>query len=153
MLFRDAIAGCGDGILFKSMIDALVVPHWNDGVTHVIGVETRGYIFGAPLAPRLAAGFVPVRKAAKRPWDTERVAYKLEYGDAVLEIRQDALNAQSRVVVVDDLMAVGGTAAAAVELCQRLGATVVSVDVVIELEGLGGRGRLGAIPVNALLTF
>lgn len=122
--------------------------------TVVVGVESRGFIFGAPLAHHLGVGFVPVRKPGKLPAAIHRVEYALEYGQDCLEIHQDALNDRDRVVIVDDLLATGGTAAAAATLVQHTGATLLSLHFVIELAALQGRQRLPqTAAVFSLMTY
>lgn len=152
--FRDLLPACANGPLFEAVILAMSKAHGEEQrVTHVVGVESRGLIFGPMLAAMLGVGFVAVRKAAVRPWETVTESYNLEYGTATLELAVGLLNKKSRVVIVDDLLAIGGTAGAATALCRKVGATVVSVDVVLELDGLGGRKRLAPLPVNALMTL
>ena len=155
--FRDILPACADAELVLHMAYAMAAPYRSGRavteVTHVVGVESRGYLFASMLAGLLKAGVVPVRKAAERPWKTAREPYKLEYGEATLEIALGLLDANSRVIIVDDLLALGGTAGAASRLCQRQGATVISVDVIVELDGLGGRAALSPLPVHALLTL
>lgn len=118
----------------------------------VAGLEARGFIFGAAVAERLAVPFVPVRKAGKLPWRTHAVSYELEYGSATLEVHQDGFAAGSRVLILDDVLATGGTAAAAVELIRRCGADPVALAVILELGFLNGRRRLGDLPVTALVS-
>ena len=122
-------------------------------VDQVAGIESRGFIFGAPLAQQFGAGFVPIRKPGKLPAATLAERYALEYGQSSLEIHKDALRRGDRVLIVDDLLATGGTAAAAVKLCRRLRAKVVGLAVVIELTALDGRKRLPGIPVHSLLRY
>ena len=147
ILFRDITPFLGDGPAFRSLVDAWAEQH--AGVEVVAGVEARGFILAAPLATRLGVGFVPVRKAGKLPGLTARASYALEYGEAVLEVTQDAVRPGQRVLLVDDVLATGGTAAAAAELIERQGGVVVAVQVLIELSALGGRDRL---PGREVLT-
>ena len=119
----------------------------------MVGVEARGFIIGAPVAYHFGAGFVPVRKVGKLPHETFEQAYELEYGSATLEIHRDALAPGERVLVVDDVLATGGTAAAAVELVRRTGADVVGASFLIELEFLHGRRQLPGVDVDALLRY
>jgi adenine phosphoribosyltransferase len=123
------------------------------GVDHVVGIEARGFIFGAPVAHALGAGFVPVRKPGKLPWTTVGEEYTLEYGTDRLEMHIDALEADSRVLVVDDVLATGGTAAATARLVEQSGATVVGLAFLIELTFLGGRGKLGEREVVSLVEY
>lgn len=122
-------------------------------IDHVIGIESRGFIFGAPLAYKLNAGFIPVRKAGKLPSKTHSVEYELEYGTDCLEIHQDAVGAGSRVLIVDDLIATGGTAAATAKLVQQQQCEVVSFAFIIELSHLNGRSNLPDAPINSLVKY
>jgi adenine phosphoribosyltransferase len=142
-----------DARSFRASIDGLVEAHAAAGVDLVLGIEARGFVFAAPVADRLGAGFVPVRKAGKLPWELEREEYELEYGTDLLEIHRDAISPGQRVLVVDDVLATGGTAAATIRLVERLGGTVVGLEFVIELAFLGGRAKLAAHPVHSLLVY
>ena len=119
----------------------------------MIGIESRGFVFAAPLALRLGIGFTMVRKRGKLPGSVVGHAYNLEYGDGTIEISSDLIPARSRVVIVDDLIATGGTAAAAIRLLRQLGADVVGFSVFIELVFLGGAAKLDGVPINALLRY
>jgi adenine phosphoribosyltransferase len=119
----------------------------------VLGIEARGFIVGAPVALKLGTGFVPVRKSGKLPAETLSVSYALEYGEAMVEIHADALKPGDRVLVVDDLLATGGTLEAATALVEQAGATVAGHVVAIELPALGGRSRVGDVPLRSLATF
>lgn len=147
------LASAGD---FAAAVDALAAAGRDaDGrvvVDKVAGVEARGFLFAAPMALRLGVGMVPVRKAGKLPGSTYREAYALEYGEAVLEVQTDAFAASDRVLVVDDVLATGGTLEATGRLVARAGATVTAVAVLIELAFLDGRSRLDGVPLTALLT-
>ncbi len=138
---------------FAATVDAVVAPFAAVEIDKVVGIEARGFVFAAPVAYGIGAGFVPVRKPGKLPWHVEREEYELEYGVDQLEIHRDAITAGERVLVVDDVLATGGTAAAALRLVERLGASVVGVAVFIELEALGGRARLGTTPVHTVLSY
>jgi adenine phosphoribosyltransferase len=140
VLFKDITPLLGDGATFAALIAQWAEAH--RGVDVVAGVEARGFILAAPLAVRLGVGFVPVRKAGKLPGRTEQASYALEYGTATLEITADAVQPGQRVLLVDDVLATGGTVAAAAELLERLGAEVVAVQVLMELTFLPGRERL-----------
>jgi adenine phosphoribosyltransferase len=134
-------------------VAGLSEPFRDLGITKVVGMEARGFIFAAPVAVELGAGFVPVRKAGKLPWAVHRQEYQLEYGTDLLEIHQDALSADDRILIVDDVLATGGTAAATVELVGQSGAEVVALAFVIELGFLGGRAALADAQVAALVTY
>jgi adenine phosphoribosyltransferase len=150
ILFRDITPLLRDGPAFHRLVESWAEQH--SGVDVVAGVEARGFILAAPLATRLGVGFVPVRKAGKLPGRTERAAYALEYGEAVLELTHDAVSPGQRVLLVDDVLATGGTAAAAAELVEREGGEVVAIQVLLELAALGGRDRLIGREVLATLT-
>ena len=132
---------------------ALAEPYKDSGITAVAAIESRGFIFGSGVARVLGAGFVPIRKPGKLPWKTRRGEYTLEYGSGVLEIHDDALTADDRVLLIDDLLATGGTAACATMLARECGATVVAAGFVIELGFLGGRAKLDGTPVYALIEY
>ena len=131
----------------------LAEPFRGSGVTIVAGIESRGFMFGAPAALSLDAGLAPVRKLGKLPFRTHRVEYALEYGSDALEIHGDAFGPGARVLIVDDVLATGGTAAAARDLTAALGATLVGYSFLIELAFLGGRSRLGPAPASAVVTY
>jgi len=153
ILFRDLTPLMGDAVAMREVIGLLVakvVPHRPD---LVVAIESRGFIFGAPVAAALGVGFVPVRKPGKLPHKTRRQSYALEYGTDALEIHADAIVDGARVVIVDDLLATGGTAAATAELVRSQGGQVVGVAVVVELELLRGRDRLPSVPVDALIRY
>lgn len=136
----------------RDRVVADVLTRRGHGVDLVIGIEARGFILGSVVAHGLGVGFVPVRKAGKLPWDTHTVSYSLEYGEATIEVHTDAVRPGQRVLIVDDVLATGGTAAAAVELVQRAGGEVVAVEVILELGFLEGRSRLTGTEIHALLT-
>ena len=142
IVFKDITPLLADHAAFSSCIDALA-SHW-DGqrIDRVLGIEARGFIVAAPVAYRFGAGFTPVRKAGKLPWRVEREEYALEYGSDLLEIHVDAVAAGERVLIIDDVLATGGTAAATVRLAERLGAEVAGLGFLIELGFLGGRSKL-----------
>ncbi|HXI12822.1 MAG TPA: adenine phosphoribosyltransferase [Thermoanaerobaculia bacterium] len=123
------------------------------GITKVVAMESRGFIFGAPIALSLGVGFVPIRKPGKLPWTTQRHEYTLEYGSDALEIHDDALSEGDRVLIVDDVLATGGTAAAAIALVEILGATVAGIAMLMELRFLNGRSRLGNADVFSLIEY
>ncbi len=155
ILFRDITTLLKDPAGFRQAIDAMVERHRDRGITKVAGIEARGFILGGAVAHGIGAGFVPVRKRGKLPWDTIGHDYELEYGTDRVELHTDAVQAGERVLVVDDLIATGGTAAATVTLLARAGGSVVEACFVIELPALGGRARLEGlgVPVHALLEF
>jgi len=149
--FKDITPLLGDPASFRSAIDALVELHAGAGITKVLGVEARGFILGAPVAYGLGAGFVPVRKVGKLPWSVEATEYALEYGTDVLEVHRDALGPGERVLIVDDVLATGGTAAATVRLAEALGGQVEGLAFLLELTFLGGRAALPGRRVSSLL--
>jgi adenine phosphoribosyltransferase len=153
ILFRDITPLLADPKAFHMVIDALVEQFIGQRVDAVVAIDSRGFIFGAPLASRLNTSFVPARKPGKLPAETVSVAYALEYGQGSLEMHKDALSSGDKVVVIDDLLATGGTAAAAGELVLSRGAEVLAYAFVIELDALGGRSKLEPVPVVSLLHF
>ncbi len=153
ILFRDITPLLADPKAFHMVIDAFVEQFIGLRVDAVVAIDSRGFIFGAPLASRLNTSFVPARKPGKLPADTMRVEYALEYGRAALELHRDALAPDASVIVIDDLLATGGTAAATGELVQLAGARVLAYAFVIELEGLGGRAKLDPTPVVSLIQY
>lgn len=153
ILFKDITPLLADPGLLTDVIRAMSAPFSASGVTHIVGIESRGFLFGTPIALAMNAAFAPARKPGKLPWTTASEAYALEYRNDVLEMHTDAVRADSRVLVVDDVLATGGTAAATIRLIERLGATVVGVSVLVELGFLGGRTALPAIPVSAVVRY
>ncbi|HSC87050.1 MAG TPA: adenine phosphoribosyltransferase [Polyangiaceae bacterium] len=153
ILFRDITPLLASPRCFHIVLDAIAHRFVGENISAVVGVESRGFIFGGALAARLNASFVPVRKAGKLPSSTDRVSYSLEYGEAELEMHRDALVEDSEVLIVDDLLATGGTAAAAAELVERQGANVHAFAFVIELAGLEGRARLEGYPVISVVRY
>ncbi len=154
VLFRDLTPLLADAAAFGDCIERLATPWLDAGVEAVCGIEARGFIFGAALARRLDVGFVPLRKPGKLPPPVVEVAYQLEYGGDRLQAREGALPAACRTLVVDDVLATGGTLAAACQLVERLGARVAGAAVVIEIESLSGRARWRAdAPLHALLRY
>ena len=151
--FRDLTPLMGDAAALAATVEALVAPFRAERVELVAGMEARGFVFGALAAAALHAGFVPLRKPGKLPAAVERVSYALEYGTATLEVHRDALAHGRRVLLVDDVLATGGTAAASVELLERLGATLVGLAFVLELEALKGRARLAGRRVHRVLAL
>ena len=153
ILFYDITTLLKDGRGFRRAVECLVEPYRDTGVDLVIGIESRGFILGAAVADRLGVGFVPVRKPGKLPSATVRASYDLEYGTDALEMHHDAVQAGARVLIVDDLLATGGTAQATVDLVKRCGGAVSGLSFLIELEALNGRSRLGDEPVFAALRY
>ena len=153
ILFRDVTPLLQDGSALRLVIDALAQRYRSEHIDQVVGVESRGFIFGAPLAYLLGVGFAPVRKQGKLPSATMSVEYDLEYGSNVLQIHKDALRPGQRALIVDDLLATGGTAAATVQLVEGLGAHVVSLAFLIELAALHGRAALRGRDICALLSY
>ncbi len=153
IVFRDITTLLRDPEGYAAAIDAMSAPirAWKPDI--IVGIESRGFIFGAPIARDLGIGFVPVRKLGKLPADTISVEYDLEYGKNVLEIHRDALKAGERVVIVDDVLATGGTVAGTVRLVEQLGAQVVGISFLAELPALGGRARLPDGIVSAIIPF
>jgi adenine phosphoribosyltransferase len=153
ILFYDVTTLLRDPQGFKLAIDAMSEPYHDAGISLVVGIESRGFILGAAVADRIGAGFVPVRKVGKLPHTTIRVSYDLEYGSDSLEMHSDAVEPGQRVLIVDDLLATGGTARAAVDLARKLGGDVHGVAVLIELADLRGRDRLEGESVRAVLSY
>lgn len=153
ILFRDITPLLADPRAFALTIDALSSRFVGEPVDAVVGIEARGFIFGAAIAQRLNVSFVPVRKPGRLPAKVDRISYSLEYGEAELEVHKDAFKSGARALVVDDLLATGGTASAAGELVRRRGASVVAYLFVLELKGLSGRAALKPSPVFSLLQY
>jgi adenine phosphoribosyltransferase len=151
--FRDITPLLADAEAFARAVNELVERFENVNVDHVIGIEARGFILAAPVAYRIGAGFVPVRKSGKLPWAVAREEYQLEYGTDKLEIHRDAIHPRERILVVDDVLATGGTASAAGRLIETLGGIIVGFGFLIELSELHGRARLGEHRVESLVTF
>jgi adenine phosphoribosyltransferase len=155
ILFRDITTLLGDASAFRQAIDELVRPYADAKVDKVAGIEARGFILGGAVAHQLAAGFVPIRKKGKLPHETVRIAYSLEYGLDEMEVHADAIGAAERVLLIDDLIATGGTAVAAVNLLRQIGADVLAACFIIDLPDLGGADKLRAlgIDVRTLMSF
>ena len=153
ILFRDITPLLADAAAFSRSLDWMAELASARGASAVVGIESRGFIFGAPLAARLGVGFVPVRKQGKLPHAAHAEEYVLEYGTNTLEIHQDALSAGERVLIVDDLLATGGTARATTRLVAMTGAEVAGLAFLLELSELSGRGLLDGFPVDALITY
>ncbi len=153
IIFKDITPVLADGKLFRHSISLLCETAGGVKIDKVVGIDARGFIFAAAVADRLGAGFVPVRKKGKLPWKTRQTAYSLEYGDSIVELHEDAILPGESILLVDDLLATGGTAAAAVKLLDELGANIVGISVLIELSFLAGRAKLAPHPVHAILTY
>ena len=153
IIFRDITPLIGDRKILKHVIDELAKRYKGGKVDYIVSVESRGFIFGAALAYVLGVGLVPVRKKGKLPHETHQVTYNLEYGTDTLEIHKDAFGRGSRVLILDDLLATGGTTAATMDLVKKLGGEVVEAAFVIELEFLKGREKLKGIPVFSLVKY
>jgi adenine phosphoribosyltransferase len=153
IVFKDITPLLQNADLFKATAERLAGPFRKKGITHVASVESRGFIFGAPVAYLLDAGYVPIRKKGKLPYKTMSASYELEYGTDTLEIHADAFDATSRVLIIDDVLATGGTARASCQLVEKLKARVSGLSFVIELEFLHGREKLRGYEVTALLRY
>lgn len=155
IIFRDITTLLGDARAFRRAVDTLLLPFVGTKVDKVAGIEARGFILGGAAAHQLSAGFVPIRKKGKLPHATVSIAYSLEYGVDEMEMHEDAVQKGERVILVDDLIATGGTAEAATKLLQSLGADVVAAVFVVDLPDLGGRKKIEAlgVPVHTLVAF
>jgi adenine phosphoribosyltransferase len=153
ILFKDITTLLKDGPAWRFAVDSLASHYQRDRVEIVVGVESRGFIFGGAIAHQLGAGFVPVRKLGKLPGKTIEVEYELEYGRDALAMHEDAIKPGQRVLAVDDLLATGGTMGATLRLVEQLGGTVVGVAFMIELGFLKGRDKLKSYPLHALITY
>ncbi len=155
IVFRDITTMLGDARAFRRSVDELVHPYAGLNISKIAGVEARGFILGGAIAHQLSAGFIPIRKKGKLPHETVRIAYSLEYGVDEMEMHKDAVVPGERVILVDDLIATGGTAEGAVKLLKQMGADVVAACFVIDLPDLGGRAKLEAlgVSVRTLVSF
>ncbi len=153
ILFRDITPLLADSMAFAAAVDALCAGFAEAGVKYVAAVEARGFIFGAAVAKKLGAGFVPIRKKGKLPWQTQSVSYDLEYGTDTLEIHRDAVENQAKVLMVDDLLATGGTMAAACKLIEKIGGQVAGVVFLVELAGLRGRDKIADYQVTSIMSY
>ncbi|AGT09443.1 adenine phosphoribosyltransferase [Paracoccus aminophilus] len=155
IIFRDVTTLFQDARGFRMAVDQLLSPYAGEQIDKVVGLEARGFILGGAVAHQLTVGFVPIRKKGKLPGAVLSEAYQLEYGEAVMEIHDDAIKPGERVLIVDDLLATGGTAKAAIKLCERLGAEVIGCAFVIDLPDLGGRKLLedGGVDVFSLVSY
>lgn len=153
ILFRDITPILAQPALFKESVQWFASRHEGKGIEAVVGIDARGFIFAGAVACELGVGFVPVRKKGKLPFTTHSVAYDLEYGQNVLEIHADAIRKGDKVIIVDDLLATGGTALAAAQLIEGIGGKVTSIDFLIELAVLNGRKRLDKYPVSSIIQY
>ena len=153
IIYRDitTLLQCSEGLNY--VIDHFCNEYSDQKIDYIIGIESRGFIFGAPIAYKLNAGFVPVRKPGKLPAEIHSIEYELEYGTDCLEVHQDALESKNRVLIVDDLIATGGTAAATAKLVNQLGCELVGFAFIIELLALEGRAKLPGVPIQSLVTY
>ena len=155
IVFRDITTLLGNARAFRRSVDELVHPYAGSKIDHVAGIEARGFILGGAMAHQLSSGFVPIRKKGKLPHATVSIAYSLEYGVDEMEMHEDAVTPGQKVILVDDLIATGGTAEGAVKLLKQIGADVVAACFVIDLPELGGRAKIEAlgVPVRTLVSF
>ena len=153
ILFRDITPALLDPIPFRNICDSLADRYENMEIDKIAGIEARGFFFASVLAYRLGIGMIPLRKPGKLPWKTVSRSYSLEYGDATVEMHEDAVSEGERVLLVDDLLATGGTAAAAAELIESMGGKIEEIAFVIELSDLDGRKKLGERKIFSLLTY
>lgn len=153
IVFKDITPVLADPVLFKQAVDLFVKRHRDHRIDKVAVIESRGFIFGAVVAYQIGAGLIPVRKKRKLPHDMIEESYALEYGNATVETHVDALGKGERILVIDDLLATGGTAAASAVLIHRLGGEIVEMDFLVELASLGGREKIKAYPVYAPVVY
>jgi adenine phosphoribosyltransferase len=153
ILFRDITPLLLDPSAFRSVIESLYERYKDSEISKIVAIESRGFMFASPLAYKLGAGFVPLRKPGKLPYQTIAESYVLEYGEAAIEIHKDAIDRGERVLIFDDLLATGGTAAASVALVKKLGGDLVEASFIIELVGLKGRDKLDGTPVFSLIQY
>ena len=153
IVFKDITPILADGKLFRQSVSLLCETAGGAKIDKIVGIDARGFIFAAAVADRMGVGFVPVRKKGKLPWKTRQTAYALEYGEAIVELHEDAVKPGESVLLVDDLLATGGTAAAAVKLLDELGSNLVGISVLIELSFLAGRSKLMPHPVHSIISY
>lgn len=151
--FRDITPLLANGELFKIAVDLLAENTVEKKIDKIVGIDARGFIFGAAVAYKLGLGFVPIRKEGKLPFSAVSESYALEYGNAIVEMHTDAIRLGERILLIDDLLATGGTAAAGISLVRKLGGEIVETRFLIELDSLGGRQRLGDVAVSALIHY
>jgi adenine phosphoribosyltransferase len=153
ILFRDITPLLADGRAFAAAVEALCIGFSADEIDYVAAVEARGFIFGAAAAKKLGVGFVPIRKKGKLPSKTESVTYDLEYGTDTLEVHSDALKKGAKVLMIDDLLATGGTMAAACQLIEKIGGQIAAISFLIELTDLAGRNKLAPYKINSIIEY
>jgi len=153
ILFRDITPLLADPQALRAAVDAMCAPYRDAGVAYVAAVEARGFIFGTAVAARLNAGFVPIRKKGKLPFETQGVTYDLEYGTDTIEVHRDAVPAGAKVLMVDDLLATGGTMKAACDLVEKVKGEIFGITCLIELTDLGGRNRLAAYEIHTVISY
>ena len=153
IIFRDITPLLMNPKAFKASVDALCADFTDSGIAYVAAVEARGFIFGSAVAEKLGVGFVPIRKKGKLPWQTESITYDLEYGTDTLEVHSDAVKSGGKVLMVDDLLATGGTMAAACKLVEKTGGTVTGIAFLIELAGLQGREKIAGYKVTSIISY
>ena len=153
VVFKDITPVLGNAEAFGSLIDEMSAPFHDRGITKVAGIEARGFTLATPVADRIGAGFIPLRKPGKLPYETVKEEYELEYGIDALEVHVDAVLEDEKVLLVDDVIATGGTAQAAIQLLRNVGADVVGLSVFIELAFLSGADKIDSVPLHALLSY
>jgi adenine phosphoribosyltransferase len=153
IVFKDITPVLADGRLFRSVTDRFAEELKGLGVTKIVGIDARGFIFAGAVASQLGLGFIPIRKKGKLPWTTRSASYQLEYGESVVEIHVDAVKKGEKVALIDDVLATGGTAAAAIKLLEECGAVVVRAEFLMELGFLAGREKLGGTPLVSLVIY
>ncbi len=153
IVFKDITPVLADGKLFRAVIDRFASELVGLGVTKIVGIDARGFIFAGAVASQLGLGFIPIRKKGKLPWKTHSASYKLEYGESTVEVHVDAVEKGERVALIDDVLATGGTAAAAIKLLEQCGAEVVRAEFLMELGFLAGRETVGSTPVVSLVIY
>ena len=153
IVFKDITPVLADGRLFRSVTDRFAEELKGLGVTKIVGIDARGFIFAGAVASQLGLGFIPIRKKGKLPWTTRSASYQLEYGESVAEIHVDAVKKGEKVALIDDVLATGGTAAAAIKLLEECGAVVVRAEFLMELGFLAGREKLGGTPLVSLVIY
>ncbi len=153
VVFKDITPVLADPTAFATLIDEMSAPFMDKGITKVAGIEARGFTLATPVAGRIGAGFIPLRKPGKLPYETVKEEYELEYGMDALEVHIDAVLEDEKVLLVDDVIATGGTAKAAIQLLRHVGADVVGLSVFIELVFLGGVEKIDSVPLHALLRY